>query len=95
MMFKKSKIYVLNILCAVALVFPQIAKSQTLNQSIVVTGPYATTYYFSATDFDFNPIIYASSGLPITYSSNNPAVATIVNNKIHAVGVGSFALTMS
>lgn len=82
-------------LCALALAFPQLAKAQGLNQSIVVTGPYATTYYFTNNDFDFNPIIYASSGLPIVYSSNNPAVATIVGNKIHPVSVGSFVLTMS
>lgn len=81
-------------LCAFALAFPQLAKAQ-LNQSIVATGPYATTYYFTATDFDLSPTIYASSGLPVIYSSNNAAVATIVGNKIHPVSIGSFVLTMS
>ncbi|MEJ5993595.1 T9SS type A sorting domain-containing protein [Pedobacter sp. Du54] len=94
-MFKNLKIYILGMLCALTLVFPQFAKAQGLNQSIVTTGPYATTYYFTNTDFDLSPIIYASSGLPIIYSSNNPAVATIVGNKIHQVSVGSFVLTMS
>ncbi|RYE23652.1 MAG: T9SS type A sorting domain-containing protein [Sphingobacteriales bacterium] len=96
MMFKNNlKTYILSMLCALALVFPQFAKAQGLNQSIVAAGPYADTYYFTNTDFDLSPIIYASSGLPVIYSSNNPAVATIIGNKIHPVSVGSFVLTMS
>jgi len=96
MMFKNNlKTYILSMLCALALAIPQFAKAQTLNQSIVVSGSYPTTYYFTATDFDFSPIIYASSGLPLVYKSSNPAVATIVGNKIHPVSVGSFVLTMS
>ncbi|MES2650915.1 MAG: T9SS type A sorting domain-containing protein [Bacteroidota bacterium] len=95
-MFKNIlKPYILSMLCVLTLAFPQVVKAQTTNQSIVATGPYATTYYFSTTDFDLSPVIYASSGLPVMYSSNNPAVATIVGNKIRPVGVGSFVLTMS
>ncbi len=82
-------------LCSIALAHPQFAKAQGLNQSIVVNGTYATTYYFTSTDFDLSGSLYASSGLPVIYSSDNPAVATIVGNKIHPVGVGSFVLTMS
>ncbi len=96
MMFKNIlKPYILSTLCVLALAFPQLVKAQTLNQSIVVTAAYATGYPITTPDFDFNNIMYASSGLPITYSSNNNAVATIVGNKIHPVGVGTFVLTVS
>ncbi|MEI6753955.1 MAG: LamG-like jellyroll fold domain-containing protein [Paludibacter sp.] len=40
-------------------------------------------------DYDFAPVASASSGLPISFSSSNPSVATIVNGKIHIVDVGS------
>ncbi|MBC7614456.1 MAG: T9SS type A sorting domain-containing protein [Pedobacter sp.] len=96
MMFKNNlKTYIVSVLCALALALPQLTKAQTLNQSIVATGPFATTYYFTATDFDLSPIVYASSGLPVVYNSNNATIATIVGNKIHPVGVGSFVLTIS
>jgi gliding motility-associated-like protein len=44
------------------------------------------------TSTDFAP---ASSNptLPITYTSDNPAVATIVNNQIHLVGIGTANIT--
>jgi len=44
---------------------------------------------------DFEPDAYTSSYLPITYTSSNPSVATIVNNKIHIVGVGISEITAS
>jgi hypothetical protein len=44
---------------------------------------------------DFSPVISASSGLPITLASDNPAVATIVGGKIHIVGAGSANITAS
>lgn len=44
---------------------------------------------------DFDPGAVASSGLPVTYSSNNTAVATIVDNKVHIVGIGSVTITAS
>ncbi len=37
---------------------------------------------------DFDPGAIASSGLPITYTSYNTNVITIVNNQCHIVGVG-------
>ena len=40
-------------------------------------------------DADFNPGATASSGLPVTYSSSNTSVATIINNTIHITGVGT------
>ena len=39
-------------------------------------------------DADFDPGASASSGLPVSYTSSNPSVATIVAGKIHIVGVG-------
>ncbi|CAH8281452.1 putative secreted protein (Por secretion system target) [Mariniflexile fucanivorans] len=45
----------------------------------------------SSTDFD--PEATASSGLPVSYSSSNTAVATIVSGKIHIVGEGSATIT--
>ena len=45
-------------------------------------------------DADFSPAT-ASSGLTVTYSSSNPAVATIVNGKIHIIGAGSSSITAS
>jgi gliding motility-associated-like protein len=38
---------------------------------------------------DFDPGATASSGLAVTYTSGNPAVATIVNNQVHIVGAGT------
>lgn len=46
-------------------------------------------------DSDFDPGVTSSAGLPISYSSNNPLVATIVNNKIHIVGAGTAIITAS
>ena len=46
-------------------------------------------------DADFNPGATPSSGLAITYTSSNPNVATIVNNMIHIVGLGSSIITAS
>src|SRR5690606_16190871 len=39
-------------------------------------------------DADFDPGASASSGLPVSYVSDNPAVATIVDGKIRIVDVG-------
>ena len=44
---------------------------------------------------DFNPGAIATSGLAVTYSSSNTAVATIVNNNVHIVGYGSSIITAS
>jgi poly(beta-D-mannuronate) lyase len=49
----------------------------------------------SVGDADFVPGATASSGLAITYTSSNPSVATIVNNKIRVVGSGSTVITAS
>ena len=44
---------------------------------------------------DFAPGAAASSGLTVSYSSSNTAVATIVNNQIHIVGAGTSVITAS
>lgn len=46
-------------------------------------------------DADFNPGATASSGLAVTYTSSNTAVATIVNGMIHIVSAGSTIITAS
>ena len=44
-------------------------------------------------DVEFDPGATATSGLPVTYISSNPGVATIVDNKIHIVGSGVVTIT--
>jgi hypothetical protein len=44
---------------------------------------------------DFDPGAVSSIGSPITYTSSNPAVATIVNKKIHIVAKGTSNITAS
>ena len=46
-------------------------------------------------DADFNPGGVASSGLAVTYSSSNPAVAIVVNGKIEVTGAGNTIITVS
>ena len=46
-------------------------------------------------DSDFDPGATASSSLPVSYSSSNTEIATIVNGKIHINGVGSVTITAS
>jgi hypothetical protein len=46
-------------------------------------------------DADFNPGATASSGLAVTYTSSNTAVATIVNGNIHVVAAGTSVITAS
>ena len=46
-------------------------------------------------DADFAPGATASSGLACSYASSNTAVATIVNNQIHIVGLGTSNITAS
>jgi hypothetical protein len=40
-------------------------------------------------DIDFNPGATTSSELAITYTSDNPAVAVIINNSVHITGAGT------
>ncbi|MEO6149787.1 MAG: MBG domain-containing protein, partial [Mucilaginibacter sp.] len=42
---------------------------------------------------DITPTVSASSGLPVTLSSSNTSIATIVNGKVHIVGAGTVTIT--
>ncbi|SKB87411.1 Por secretion system C-terminal sorting domain-containing protein [Soonwooa buanensis] len=44
---------------------------------------------------DFSPATSTSSANPITYTSSNSAVATVVNNQIHLVAIGSTVIKAS
>jgi len=46
-------------------------------------------------DSDFVPTCSASSGLPVTFTSMNTSVATILNGKIHIVGLGTAIINAS
>ena len=65
--------------------------AQKANQTISFPALPAKTYG----DADFDPGAIASSGLAVSYTSSNPAVATIVSGKIHIVGVGTSTITAS
>ena len=63
-------------------------------QTITFTGGNSTTITKSYGDPDFLPNATASSGLPVTYTSSNPAVATVTaGGNIHVVGVGTTVIT--
>lgn len=47
----------------------------------------------TVSDADFAPVATASSGLSVSYTSSNTAVATIVAGKIHIVGAGTTTIT--
>jgi len=46
-------------------------------------------------DGDFDPLAIASSTLPVSYSSSDESVATIVDGRIHLVGGGTTTITAS
>ncbi len=46
-------------------------------------------------DAPFNLTAVASSALPVTYSSSNPAVATVAGNIVTIVGIGTTTITAS
>jgi hypothetical protein len=52
----------------------------------ITFNPLATKTYGDA---DFDPGATSSAGLPIAYSSDNTAIASIVNNQVHVTGAGS------
>ena len=62
-----------------------------LNQKII----FNSLNIKSLGDTDFLPTCSSSVGLPVTLTSLNTAVATIVNGKIHIVGVGTAVITAS
>ncbi len=74
--------------------------AQTKTQTLTVvkkdqTIDFAVIPAKSISDADFNAEAVASSGLAVTYSSSNTAVATIVDNKIHIIDAGSAVITAS
>ncbi|MES2651588.1 MAG: S8 family serine peptidase [Bacteroidota bacterium] len=72
-------------------VFKALGGRDLYPQVISFTMPLVKTYG----DADFDPGATSSSGLLVTYSSANPNIATIVNNKIHIIGAGSVIITAS
>ncbi|MEN9355017.1 MAG: hypothetical protein RL318_2342, partial [Fibrobacterota bacterium] len=65
----------------------------------VTLGTYYQNIDFPATTVeigtpDFLPA-WASSGMDVSYASDNPLVATVVDGKIHVVGVGTAKITAS
>jgi gliding motility-associated-like protein len=60
-------------------------------QTITFAGTATKTYG----DADFAPGASASSGLGVSYSSDNLGVATIVSGQIHIVGAGTANITAS
>lgn len=73
-----------------------------LNEVSVLTNPkldqtiaFATLPDRLVTDADFNAGATASSRLPVSYTSSNTSVATIVNGNIHIIGAGTSTITAS
>jgi hypothetical protein len=62
-----------------------------LNQTITFPAMESKTYG----DADFDPGATVTCGLPVSYSSSNTSVATIVNNRVHIAGGGSTIITAS
>jgi len=71
----------------------------TVPQTLTVSGLAHTITFVLPLKYtnsaDFDPAAVSSIGSPITYSSSNTAVATIVNNKIHIVAKGTSNITAS
>ena len=71
-----------------------------ISQTLTVKGLSVQTLIFIlplkySNSADFDPGAVSSIGSPIVYTSSNPAVASIVNNKIHIVGKGTSNITAS
>jgi hypothetical protein len=74
------------------------AAQVTQNITVGKVGQAITFNVISAKTYgvtDFDPGATASSGLAVTYSSSNTAVAIIASGKIHVVGVGTSTITAS
>lgn len=73
---------------------PAVIYTPGLNFTPAVAGPAAPVFTFPALNnlavaaADVTPVVTSTSGAAITLSSSNPAVATIVNGKVHAVAAG-------
>lgn len=72
----------------------------TVSQPFFVDNPDQLISFSSVSpktfgDADFTLTASASSGLPVSFSSDNPAVATISGNNVHIVGAGTANITAS
>ena len=76
------------------MLLPGISESLTVNQAdqtIIFPVPGTKTYG----DPDFNLSATASSGLIVSYASDNPEVATISGATVHITGAGTAVITAS
>jgi len=87
---KTKKAYSLLILGLLVSVASSQAQTK-LNQTITF-GALNTKYYGAA---DFSLGATSDSGLPVSYISSNPYVATVSGNTVTIVGVGSTVITAS
>ena len=71
----------------------------TVPQTLTVSGLTHTIAFILPLKYtnsaDFDPAAVSSIGSPITYTSSNTSVATIINNKIHIVAKGTSNITAS
>jgi gliding motility-associated-like protein len=70
----------------------------SIQQTLTVTkGNQTINFSYLSTktvgDDDFDGEAKASSGLPITYTSSDASIATIINGKIHVAGAGDVTIT--
>jgi hypothetical protein len=70
-----------------------VTSTLTVLKANVITFPTIPLTYAGVADFSPNGT--ASSGLAVTYTSSNEAVATIVSDQIHIVGPGTSTITAS
>jgi len=70
----------------------EIANLHNMASQTITFNTIAQKY---AGDADFDPAATAASGLSVSYSSSNTAVATIVNGKVHIVAAGTSTITAS
>jgi len=60
-------------------------------QEVIAFAPLPVKYL---NDADFDPGAKSNiSAFPVTYTSSNPLVATIINGRIHIVGIGASTIT--
>src|SRR5476651_179469 len=61
----------------------------------VITFASPGTKVFTNVDLPLTATSTSTAAIPITFTSSNPAVATIVNGNIHFVGLGTSVITAS
>jgi gliding motility-associated-like protein len=64
-----------------------LSSNQTITFNVMTPKTYG--------DLDFDPVASASSGLAISYTSSNTAVATVIFGRIHITGSGTTVITAS